>query len=66
MWRSRLRAVVDFVRLAMALLLTACATMPAPRAAGPCADQTLSIYFADNSAELTAPAKNLPIPRPSA
>jgi outer membrane protein OmpA-like peptidoglycan-associated protein len=48
---------VDFVRLAMALLLTACATMPAPRAAGPCADQTLSIYFADNSAELTAPAR---------
>lgn len=57
MWTSRLRPILSFMRLALTLLLTACATTPALRAAGPCPDQTLSIYFADNSAELTAPAR---------
>lgn len=59
MWTSRLRSVWSVMRLAVGMLITGCASTPppAPLASGPCADQALSIYFADNSAELTAPAR---------
>ena len=40
-------------------LLAGCASTPTPVAVGPCADQDLSIYFADNSAELTGPARDV-------
>ena len=38
-------------------LMAGCASTPAPLAVGPCADADLSIYFADNSAELTDAAR---------
>ena len=57
MWRARLRTVWSVIALAAGMLASGCASTPAPLAVGPCADQSLSIYFADNSAELTAPAR---------
>lgn len=40
-------------------LLAGCASMARPMAIDPCADQDLSIYFADNSAELTGAAHDV-------
>ncbi|HVY34799.1 MAG TPA: OmpA family protein [Caulobacteraceae bacterium] len=41
------------------VLMAGCASTPAPLAVGSCADADLSIYFADNSAELTGPAHDV-------
>ena len=57
MWTSKLRSFLSVMRLAVGMLITGCASTPAPQASGPCVDQALSIYFAANSAELTAQAR---------
>ena len=55
---SNMRAVWGVILLAAGFLLTGCASAPVV-AAGPCADADLSVYFSENSAELTGPARAL-------
>ncbi len=56
MWIFRRSARCAGAMLATGLL-TACVSMPRPLAIDPCADQAVSVYFADNSAELTDAAR---------
>ncbi len=55
--QARLRTIWSIIVIAAGMLASGCASTPAPMAGGPCSDQALSIYFADNSAELTGPAR---------
>ena len=52
--RAGLWTAGSVAALATVLLASSCASTPS---AGACADASLSIYFADNSADLTAPAR---------
>jgi outer membrane protein OmpA-like peptidoglycan-associated protein len=55
MLREKLRAVWGVIALAAGMLV-GCVSAPPPAQVSACMDADLSIYFADNSAELTAPA----------
>lgn len=56
MLRSKLRAVWGVIVLAAGMLV-GCVSAPPPTRIAACMDADLSIYFADNSAEVTAPAR---------
>jgi outer membrane protein OmpA-like peptidoglycan-associated protein len=56
LWSS-VRTAWGVALLAAGFLVSGCAGGPPTVAAGPCADADLAVYFGENSAELTGPAR---------